>query len=1141
MAIDGDNGTSTVGGGNTGYNWSGYAEWLAKTKNSTKTCNLIVNYYANGYNGSAAENPPPSSVRSYTGQSVDVRLVVEVASGDTMSNPGYVFVGWATSNNTPTVTYNPGDTISNSWAADYRGNSVTNLYAVWTNQNVITYNPDDNSIEKSAIYQVKQSGQSATLKGATFTRTGYTQTGWATTAGGPKVYNLGGTYSSNNPLSLYPVWQANTYTITYVANEGTGTMADQTVTYDSTFTPRACSFIREGYSFSSWNESQDGKGIRWKIQEYTVDRAENITLYAIWKGNEYTVYYDDNYSRYSDEITGDIVTFESEYAQPLKKVEVSLSPIQSLNGYSHPWPAGGGKNVADVHCDPFVSAGVTISAENNIVTINGTKSGGAYKTIPFNLTAGTYYVKAFVVGGTVSQGHPDLYIFDGTNNIAGSFYNSEKSFTIDTDSQLFVRMGLWDDNVTYTNYKLGVVISKTSGISAFSPYSNICPISGRTGLSVYDDPKYGGTIVFNQKFPTKTLSYVGTNYTITSNNDGKFTVNATATASQSTSVNHTAIGANAFTAGHVYAWIGNSDKIKVNLKAYSKNTDTIFKATTASYNNIVFLFDNLTAGTYEVFPQLFDLTEMFGQEKAEEVLSAEQSSTGSGVAWFRNLFPKDYYPYDNSYTETCVSAVNGDPYTKVSVDWSTQAGTVYNGTVNPVTGQLTVTHGFITLVGGNEATYSNNGHTNNATRCLVTISGKANGVNNMTSNQFVYNNSDDYYGIMLGRAANNKVEFYLPPSVSTDVADQKAWFSDNPTEVCFELATPITYQLTPQEIEALVGTNNVWSDGGPITIVYALDEVPQNMPPSTAIFGDTFYTRRNQLSRFGLTFKGWNTVPDGSGEAWLPSGVSMGTYKRTEDAVWNVSHNVTLYAQWDPNVYPFGTVFFNGRNAQDLGIIVEELPSYYYAERAFNHKQVNGKNGDVILDTGRYENVKKVYKVACYDPSRNFYESAVALSTFLHSAGSDYIRLEDSYEPSSYRMAIYEETNEIENLLGKAGRCEITFNCMPQRFLLSGDEEITIPSSGYSIYNPTAFDAKPMIRIQGTGTVTINGRSVQITENDNDMLVDCENQNAKDLSGTDMNYFIYCDEFPILKPGFNTISYTETIDAVKITPRWWIL
>lgn len=979
MAIDGDNGTSTVGGGNTGYNWSGYAEWLAKTKNSTKTCNLIVNYYANGYNGSAAENPPPSSVRSYTGQSVDVRLVVEVASGDTMSNPGYVFVGWATSNNTPTVTYNPGDTISNSWAADYRGNSVTNLYAVWTNQNVITYNPDDNSIEKSAIYQVKQSGQSATLKGATFTRTGYTQTGWATTAGGPKVYNLGGTYSSNNPLSLYPVWQANTYTITYVANEGTGTMADQTVTYDSTFTPSACSFTREGYSFSSWNESQDGKGIRWKVQEYTVDRAENITLYAIWKGNEYTVYYDDNYSRYSDEITGDVVTFESEYAQPLKKAEVSLSPIQDLHGYSSPWPAGGGKNLVGLNTSPnrvISYTGVSASDHTDdavTLTSNGNATY-AQMGLYYDLPAGTYTLSIKATSSDSFAPVVSGYKLAGNTLLFSSCKEgTPKSFTLsETTTVNFRFFATTSDSTARTVTFYDVQLESGSTATSWTPYSNICPISGLTGLSVYVSPTS----------------------------------------------------------------------------------------------------DAADATTY-------------------------------------------------------------------SVDLTTEAGTVYGGTLDVVTGVLTVDRAMVDLG------TLNWGYSASAAQFRASL----NYAKDTTYTEVPNMKCEIYKTVSYAGMANNDMcisRFFasvnginVKDSRYTDAATFKTAMSG--VQLCYELATPLTYQLTPQEVEALVGTNNVWSDGGPITIVYALDEVPQNMPPSTAIFGDMFYTRRNQLSRFGLTFKGWNTVPDGSGEAWLPSGVSMGTYKRTEDAVWNVPHNVTLYAQWDPNVYPFGTVFFNGRNAQDLGIIVEELPSYYYAERAFNHKQVNGKNGDVILDTGRYENVKKVYKVACYDPSRNFYESAVALSTFLHSAGSDYIRLEDSYEPSSYRMAIYEETNEIENLLGKAGRCEITFNCMPQRFLLSGDEEITIPSSGYSIYNPTAFDAKPMIRIQGTGTVTINGRSVQVTENDNDMLVDCENQNAKDLSGADMNYFIYCDEFPILKPGFNTISYTETIDAVKITPRWWIL
>lgn len=1096
MAIDGDNGrTSTVGGGNTGYNWSGYAEWLAKTKNSTKTCNLIVNYYANGYNGSAAENPPPSSVRSYTGQSVDVRLVVEVASGDTMSNPGYVFVGWATSNNTPTITYNPGDTISNSWAANYRGNSVTNLYAVWTNQNVITYNPDDNSIEKSAIYQVKQSGQSATLKGATFTRTGYTQTGWATTAGGPKVYNLGGTYSSNNPLSLYPVWQANTYTITYVANEGTGTMADQTVTYDSTFTPRACSFTREGYSFSSWNESQDGKGIRWKVQEYTVDRAENITLYAIWKGNEYTVYYDDNYSRYSDEITGDIVTFESEYAQPLKKAEVSLSPIQDLHGYDSPWPAGGGVN--KFYCSnnaTDTAHGVTCSfdASTQTFTVGGTNdSSSAYILLAIIPTAeivrNTPISRGFI--GAPSGIYVNFVWYDG------SWHGVNNGDTIPDSVELRnirLQVGVYGNATTIplTAFKFQLQEGSTAPTS-WSPYSNICPITGRTGLSVYRT----GKNLYSRENSEYNVPYYNQDGTQTQYEDV-----AVWWFKAKPNTKYTCSLKEAPSSLTYFRWINcDADKGFISRPAsvYGSNQFPITITTPADTGWV--------------------------QAAVNEYNAAQVASNDWQIQIEEGQTATAYEAFGNTY----------------SVDWTSEAGTVYGGTLDVVTGVLTADRAMVDLG------TLNWGYSASAAQFRASLIY----AKDTTSTEVPNMKCEIYKTVSYAGMANNDMcisRFWasvnginVKDSRYTDAATFKTAMSG--VQLCYELATPLTYQLTATQVEALVGENNVWSDGGPITIVYALDEVPQNMPPSTAIFGDIFYTRRNQLSRFGLTFKGWNTVPDGSGEAWLPSGVSMGTYKRTEDAVWNVSHNVTLYAQWDPNVYPFGTVFFNGRNAQDLGIIVEELPSYYYAERAFNHKQVNGKNGDVILDTGRYENVKKVYKVACYDPSRNFYESAVALSTFLHSAGSDYIRLEDSYEPSSYRMAIYEETNEIENLLGKAGRCEITFNCMPQRFLLSGDEEITIPSSGYSIYNPTAFDAKPMIRIQGTGTVTINGRSVQVTENDNDMLVDCENQNAKDLSGADMNYFIYCDEFPVLKPGFNTISYTETIDAVKITPRWWIL
>jgi hypothetical protein len=42
-------------------------------------------------------------------------------------------------------------------------------------------------------------------------------------------------------------------------------------------------------------------------------------------------------------------------------------------------------------------------------------------------------------------------------------------------------------------------------------------------------------------------------------------------------------------------------------------------------------------------------------------------------------------------------------------------------------------------------------------------------------------------------------------------------------QLVYELATPITYQLTPQEITTLLGVNNVWSDCGPVDVEYPAD------------------------------------------------------------------------------------------------------------------------------------------------------------------------------------------------------------------------------------------------------------------------------------------------------------------------------
>ena len=94
-----------------------------------------------------------------------------------------------------------------------------------------------------------------------------------------------------------------TYTVTYNANGGTGTMSPSTVTYNSSFMTRKNAFTRVGYTFNGWNEKADGTGTAWGLssagvyesgKSWTWTYTHDITLYAQWKIKTYTISYDAN-------------------------------------------------------------------------------------------------------------------------------------------------------------------------------------------------------------------------------------------------------------------------------------------------------------------------------------------------------------------------------------------------------------------------------------------------------------------------------------------------------------------------------------------------------------------------------------------------------------------------------------------------------------------------------------------------------------------------------------------------------------------------------------------------------------------------------------------------------------------------------
>ena len=119
---------------------------------------------------------------------------------------------------------------------------------------------------------IKDYDTTVTLPGALFTRTGYTQTGWRN-ADGTKTYPLGGTYTENAGITLYPVWTPNRYTITFDTAGGSD-IASITQDYGTAITaPEAPT--REGYTFIGWD-----KGIPKTMP------AEDMTVTAQWKDSE---------------------------------------------------------------------------------------------------------------------------------------------------------------------------------------------------------------------------------------------------------------------------------------------------------------------------------------------------------------------------------------------------------------------------------------------------------------------------------------------------------------------------------------------------------------------------------------------------------------------------------------------------------------------------------------------------------------------------------------------------------------------------------------------------------------------------------------------------------------------------------------
>ena len=204
----------------------------------------------------------------------------------------------------------------------------------------------------------------------------------------------------------------------------------------------------------------------------------------------------------TDEASGTIASFpDGANNVPLKSCVVNLSPVQDLHGQDSPYPAGGGPNLLpfeDVFTEGWTNTvnGITATYSKGYMRITGTNTSSDWTNIvyfriawynnPFEFGAGDYAMPNYLTivctvdGVTKNNGNP--FTANESVSVQGFYIAVQGGLTVDWNVPL-------------------VFARASTRPTTYSPYENICPISGHTGVeanvaghNVWDEEWEVGTI-----------------------------------------------------------------------------------------------------------------------------------------------------------------------------------------------------------------------------------------------------------------------------------------------------------------------------------------------------------------------------------------------------------------------------------------------------------------------------------------------------------------------------------------------------------------------------------------------------------------------------------------------------------------------
>lgn len=226
----------------------------------------------------------------------------------------------------------------------------------------------------------------------------------------------------------------------------------------------------------------------------------------------------------------------------------------------------------------------------------------------------------------------------------------------------------------------------------------------------------------------------------------------------------------------------------------------------------------------------------------------------------------------------------------------------------------------------------------------------------------------------------------------------------------------------------------------------------------------------------------------------------------------------------------------DGIDSRSKGIYQMEPLEIMAAEEKVDFVNVPGRNGDLTIKKGGFYDIET--DMECY--IKNIDDIGKA---YEFMSGSKKMVL--STNPKRAYKVTFVGVPQAGRLTRGLAAWPITvpIRLKPFRYFEPEPEAIIITKNNEEIQNPGTHESSPRIKIEGSGDIRlmIGTQVMEFAGIEEGLIIDSDLMNCYSLDGITRIFDdekIDIDEFPVIKPGANYISWTGSVNKITILPRW---